>query len=174
MGGAVGEFATAHPMITSGAIGMGTNMALNGLTMPSSTTPEGPTLKSPFRYNPASYRAYLPHGNSFGSYAAGGITDLDNYDAAPNQPTAADPGTLNIPNRGEVANNEGYTTDAVRMMAHGGISDLGSYSDGGRLLKGPGDGVSDDIPATIGGIQRKGISCVVEPLPASCMRRMRQ
>jgi hypothetical protein len=27
---------------------------------------------------------------------------------------------------------------------------LGSYSDGGRLLRGPGDGVSDDIPATIG------------------------
>lgn len=26
---------------------------------------------------------------------------------------------------------------------------LGDYSDGGRLLKGPGDGVSDDIPATI-------------------------
>ena len=32
----------------------------------------------------------------------------------------------------------------------GGISALGSYSDGGRLLKGPGDGVSDSIPATIG------------------------
>ena len=27
--------------------------------------------------------------------------------------------------------------------------DLGSYSDGGQLLRGPGDGVSDDIPATI-------------------------
>jgi len=27
---------------------------------------------------------------------------------------------------------------------------LGSYSDGGRLLRGPGDGVSDSIPATIG------------------------
>jgi hypothetical protein len=27
---------------------------------------------------------------------------------------------------------------------------LGGYSDGGRLLKGPGDGVSDDIPAMIG------------------------
>jgi hypothetical protein len=27
--------------------------------------------------------------------------------------------------------------------------DLGGYSDGGRMLKGPGDGVSDDIPATI-------------------------
>ena len=31
----------------------------------------------------------------------------------------------------------------------GGISSLGSYSDGGRMLKGPGDGMSDDIPATI-------------------------
>jgi hypothetical protein len=30
---------------------------------------------------------------------------------------------------------------------------LGGYSDGGRLLRGPGDGVSDDIPATIGGKQ---------------------
>ena len=27
---------------------------------------------------------------------------------------------------------------------------LGGYSDGGRLLKGPGDGVSDSIPAIIG------------------------
>jgi len=27
---------------------------------------------------------------------------------------------------------------------------LGGYSDGGRLLKGPGDGMSDEIPATIG------------------------
>lgn len=32
-------------------------------------------------------------------------------------------------------------------------SHLGSYSDGGRLLRGPGDGVSDSIPATIGGKQ---------------------
>jgi hypothetical protein len=32
----------------------------------------------------------------------------------------------------------------------GGIADLGSYSDGGRLLKGPGDGMSDSIPARIG------------------------
>ena len=34
-------------------------------------------------------------------------------------------------------------------MAAGGITSLGSYSDGGQLLKGPGDGMSDDIPATI-------------------------
>jgi hypothetical protein len=41
-----------------------------------------------------------------------------------------------------------------QMLARGGISDayynLGGYSDGGRLLRGPGDGVSDSIPATIG------------------------
>ena len=39
--------------------------------------------------------------------------------------------------------------------AAGGVMpyDLGGYSDGGRLLKGPGDGVSDSIPATIGNKQ---------------------
>jgi hypothetical protein len=36
----------------------------------------------------------------------------------------------------------------------GGLGSLGSYSDGGRLLKGPGDGVSDSIPATIGAKQQ--------------------
>jgi hypothetical protein len=41
-------------------------------------------------------------------------------------------------------------TGGVTGYAAGGISDLGSYSDGGRLLRGPGDGVSDDIPAMIG------------------------
>jgi hypothetical protein len=35
----------------------------------------------------------------------------------------------------------------------GGEPNLGGYSDGGRLLKGPGDGVSDSIPASIGGRQ---------------------
>jgi hypothetical protein len=37
-----------------------------------------------------------------------------------------------------------------RGYALGGLGTLGGYSDGGRLLKGPGDGVSDSIPATIG------------------------
>jgi hypothetical protein len=35
-------------------------------------------------------------------------------------------------------------------MARGGIASLGGYSDGGQLLRGPGDGVSDSIPASIG------------------------
>jgi hypothetical protein len=39
--------------------------------------------------------------------------------------------------------------------AAGGLMpyDLGGYSDGGRLLKGPGDGMSDNIPASIGNKQ---------------------
>jgi len=50
----------------------------------------------------------------------------------------------------------------LKGLASGGISsfaqsnqmsNLGGYSDGGRLLRGPGDGVSDSIPATIGGKQ---------------------
>ena len=40
--------------------------------------------------------------------------------------------------------------DQAQFAGGGGISDLGDYSDGGRLLRGPGDGVSDSIPAMIG------------------------
>jgi hypothetical protein len=53
-----------------------------------------------------------------------------------------------------------YDPRRYKPMAGGGLADsmpamrmgghLGSYSDGGRLLKGPGDGMSDDIPAKIG------------------------
>ena len=38
----------------------------------------------------------------------------------------------------------------MQSYATGGVPTLGSYSDGGRLLKGPGDGMSDNIPAVIG------------------------
>jgi hypothetical protein len=66
-------------------------------------------------------------------YAEGGITDLaaGGYDRM-------------------VGEEPMYSSN----MAAGGISNLGSYSDyarGGRMLKGPGDGMSDSIPASIGG-----------------------
>ena len=38
---------------------------------------------------------------------------------------------------------------SLAAFAQGGYN-LGDYSDGGRLLRGPGDGVSDSIPASIG------------------------
>lgn len=67
--------------------------------------------------------AYRPAG-----YADGGITNLGDYDLM-------------------VGEEPMYTSN----MASGGISNLGSYSDGGRMLRGPGDGMSDNIPATIAG-----------------------
>lgn len=50
--------------------------------------------------------------------------------------------------RSQMASGGLADTAPARRMAAGGH--LGSYSDGGRLLKGPGDGMSDDIPAKIG------------------------
>ena len=44
----------------------------------------------------------------------------------------------------------GLADVAAAGAAGGGQFNLGGYSDGGRLLRGPGDGVSDSIPATIG------------------------
>ena len=58
------------------------------------------------------------------------------------------------------SNYSGAGAQGGAYAAGGGISGLGakqgtlgSYSDGGQLLQGPGDGVSDDIPATIDGDQ---------------------
>jgi membrane protein involved in colicin uptake len=51
----------------------------------------------------------------------------------------------------------GFAMGGMPMTGYavgGGLGSLGSYSDGGRLLKGPGDGVSDSIPATIGNKQQ--------------------
>ncbi len=46
-------------------------------------------------------------------------------------------------------------TPEIEEAATGGTMryNLGGYSDGGRMLKGPGDGMSDSIPATIAGKQ---------------------
>ena len=46
-------------------------------------------------------------------------------------------------------------TPEIEQAAAGGTMryNLGGYSDGGRMLKGPGDGMSDSIPATIAGKQ---------------------
>ena len=83
---------------------------------------DGPLKR--FRFNPETYRPAM--------YAEGGITALaaGGYDRM-------------------VGEQPMY-----QALAKGGISDLGGYSDyagGGRMLKGPGDGMSDSIPASIAG-----------------------
>ena len=55
---------------------------------------------------------------------------------------------------GQAQLNPTYAAHGGLMsLARGGIATLGGYSDGGRLLKGPGDGMSDHIPAVIGAKQ---------------------
>jgi hypothetical protein len=58
------------------------------------------------------------------------------------------------------------------MNSSGGIGDLGGYSDGGRLLKGPGDGMSDHIPATIGGKQPARLADSEFVLPADIVSHL--
>jgi hypothetical protein len=81
------------------------------------------------------------------------------YDSGGGDGTAAPPGPPGPPgppaDSTSPANSDPGNTTAKRggMMGYavgGGLGSLGTYSDGGRLLKGPGDGVSDSIPATIG------------------------
>ena len=58
--------------------------------------------------------------------------------------------TMDIPKKYNAFSNLGLTGFAAGgAVPARGMSHLGDYSDGGRLLKGPGDGVSDSIPATI-------------------------
>jgi hypothetical protein len=74
--------------------------------------------------------------------------------AADKAAAAAEKPKIDTPVTGQ--NDGGGGGDAnggLMKLARGGMSqqfDLGGYSDGGRLLRGPGDGVSDSIPATIG------------------------
>jgi hypothetical protein len=63
-----------------------------------------------------------------------------------------------VPAENVAAPTETAAAGGLMGYAHGGISSLGGYSDGGRLLKGPGNGTSDDIPATIGDRQPARLS----------------
>lgn len=147
--------------------------------MPGMEEYDGPLSR--FRYDPSTFTPYVPAPPNppyRATYAEGGITQLaqggmgaptgpvermsqgilgaggmypqsqmeKTYFATPTQmPTSAE-----VVGADYDARTNPYTG---AMMASGGIADLGSYSDGGRLLKGPGDGMSDSIPAKIGSRQ---------------------
>ena len=87
----------------------------------------------------------------------------NNAIAGANAPTVGDPVSYGDPTESDPGGSSGDGTGGEARgglnlngkyyppkYAQGGISNLGDYSDGGRLLRGPGDGVSDDIPAMIG------------------------
>jgi hypothetical protein len=96
------------------------------------------------------------------NYAYGGITNsrqaaVQSYAAAAQQSPEAMKQLLAKAQSGDydamIALNSLQGTPNQNYAAGGGVYNLGGYSDGGRLLKGPGDGVSDDIPAQIGAKQ---------------------
>jgi len=90
-----------------------------------------------FTYDPRKFRPTV-------AYADGGIASLPGGSIS----VGGDP-RRNIPPNNQTSNIQ-QSTFPVNYMADGGITNLGHYSDGGSLLRGPGDGVSDDIPAMIG------------------------
>lgn len=75
-------------------------------------------------------------------YAMGG--GIGAYYAGP------DDGNRNFGGIGALNQGPQYPMQGIGYAMGG---QLGGYSDGGQLLRGPGDGVSDDIPAQIGSRQ---------------------
>ena len=70
-----------------------------------------------------------------------------NFYSTPSQmPTSAQQAAASY----EPATNP-LTGEPLAHFASGGISDLGRYSDVGQMTEGPGDGMSDSIPASIEG-----------------------
>jgi hypothetical protein len=100
-------------------------------------------------------------GADGGDYAEGGITNskmaaVQKYMSQAQSSTQGMQQVLALAKAGDynasVALNQLKDTPN-QNYAMGGIASLGSYSDGGRMLKGLGDGVSDSIPAIIGNKQ---------------------
>ena len=98
-----------------------------------------------YAINPATHTPYaqdIAQSGLSGNGLAALIAQEDAAKAAAQQSIAQDT---------KAASTGGSMGTSVNAYADGGgIYNLGGYSDGGRLLRGPGDGVSDSIPATIG------------------------
>jgi len=88
---------------------------------------------------------------------AGGIANAFGGRQDPSLATVENMGTYAVDSGSDGIGGEGIgggdisgQSEGTPALAQGGISHLGDYSDGGRLLRGPGDGISDSIPAMIG------------------------
>ena len=140
-------------------IGLGGAGILGLNTYLRSQTPQNynPNQGPGYQFNYAGFHPYLAP-----NFAAGGSVGVGQNTMYPQsqqsslqfaQPTQLPATAATMQSDVDTLTNPYTGEQTVAHMATGGISNLGSYSDGGRLLKGPGDGVSDDIPASIGGKQ---------------------
>lgn len=116
---------------------------LTGTLPPTTTgTPTFPTVNKVFAENPFLMPAGL--GAAGAAMVPPKMLDEEEKYSGPLSRFRYDPGRY----RPGMAGGGLADTAVARRYMKGGH--LGSYSDGGRLLKGPGDGMSDDIPAKIG------------------------
>jgi hypothetical protein len=130
------EFVRGEPGAYAGYAGGGTveqmsdSSAMGGNTMYPQANIQTSALAVPFQ-RPQATNMIAP---------AGGIT----VDSMTGEPSSS--GT-------KLSGGGGFANGGIAALAGGGgEGHLGDYSDaGGRMLRGPGDGVSDDIPATIDG-----------------------
>ena len=157
--------ASSQPQDFGASAGAALDNFSAGVARDGMTTPMGSYI--PPSSNGIPSYAYNPQTRQYIQMADGGIPryriggDLDIQDAPDGQPVGPLGRLLGMARKREQDANPGlgytYNQDDqqyVQQQASGGISDarynLGGYSDGGRLLRGPGDGVSDSIPAVIG------------------------
>ena len=158
--------------VGSGYVGAGNyieNARLPGSNAPRPGSPGGSDAPLPkYSYNPETMQFTQTVG---GNKVSGGITRpaMGSMQTQPPQQAAPAYPALNIPAYQSPEQQLGLTNFYDYMNQQlggfggyagyarggnvGGESHLGDYSDGGRLLKGPGDGVSDSIPASIGNRQ---------------------
>jgi hypothetical protein len=84
------------------------------------------------------------------NFAAGGMYPMSQQDRTQFATSPQMPASMQATMASYDPRTNPLTGEPTAHMAGGGIASLGGYSDGGRMLKGPGDGMSDSIPATIG------------------------
>lgn len=123
----------------------------------------------------ARFTQRFEQGGSVQNYGFGGLTMIDDlirqaeqgqqvqipkyqFNQGTQQYSMANQPTMGTPSLGgyqfDPSTDRYKTTQPITQpMAAGGMTSLGGYSDGGRMLKGPGDGMSDDIPGVIGNKQ---------------------
>ena len=131
---------------TAGATGMGGGVGLLKTGMAAAAPMMQPETATPFDGGgPNPYEYDYDPNNQMYTRVAPGTRARDML--APTTPMMAMGGPIqDMSDRNQM---QTMMANGGQMFARGGMSHLGDYSDGGRLLKGPGDGVSDSIPATI-------------------------
>ena len=111
---------------------------------PYSTAAMAASALMPDEQKPPEFKGDADMGQRY-SYSADPTNPLPNPNSGGREQTYFTPKYTKISNE-EAKKLYGYAGGGLSSAS----SHLGDYSDGGRLLRGPGDGVSDSIPAMIG------------------------